>query len=79
MAMTPRACVRTAIDGGIAERLPTCDSYWNATIARWRAEGLPANVPPFEHFGIDHCTIRRRPECHVATHVAGRLLGSGRE
>ncbi len=36
-----------------ADRIPIIDSPWNGTIARWRREGMPANVDWREYFGVD--------------------------
>ncbi len=30
-----------------------CLGFWGPTIERWRREGLPPDVPPEEHFGMD--------------------------
>lgn len=51
--MTSRERVRTAIERGVPDRLPKCDSYWAATLRRWEQEGMPPGVSPFEYFGID--------------------------
>lgn len=37
-----------------ADRVPVIDSPWAGTLARWREEGMPKNVPWHEYFGIDH-------------------------
>jgi len=46
-------------------------AYWPATIERWRREGLPADVTPEDHFGLDvigqvgfDCSLQL-PECTV--------------
>jgi uroporphyrinogen decarboxylase len=36
-----------------ADRAPITDSPWGATLERWRKEGLPADVPWSEYFGLD--------------------------
>jgi len=51
--MTPRQRVRTAIERGIPDRVPKCDSYWVATLDRWHQEGMPSDANAFEHFGIE--------------------------
>ncbi|HOU10111.1 MAG TPA: uroporphyrinogen decarboxylase family protein [Clostridiales bacterium] len=37
-----------------ADRVPIVDSPWAGTLARWRKEGMPKNVPWYEYFGVDH-------------------------
>lgn len=36
-----------------ADRIPVIDSPWNATIERWRREGMPAGMDYAEYFGLD--------------------------
>ena len=35
------------------DRVPITDGPWESTIARWRREGLPANVDWRDYFGVD--------------------------
>lgn len=35
------------------DRIPMTDSFWGATLERWRREGLPAGVAPQTFFGFD--------------------------
>lgn len=37
-----------------ADRVPIIDSPWAGTIARWRREGMPQDMPFWQYFGIDH-------------------------
>ncbi len=37
------------------DRIPLRDSFWGATIQRWRDEGLPGDVSPDDFFGFDRC------------------------
>lgn len=37
-----------------ADRVPITDLPWEATLQRWRKEGLPDGVDWAEHFGLDH-------------------------
>ncbi len=36
-----------------ADRIPIHDSPWQATIDRWRSEGLPSGVSPSDYFGYE--------------------------
>jgi uroporphyrinogen decarboxylase len=36
------------------DRIPIIDSPWDATIERWRNEGMPADVNFVDYFGLDH-------------------------
>lgn len=36
-----------------ADRVPIIDVPWNGTVARWRREGMPADIDWTEYFGID--------------------------
>ena len=36
-----------------ADRVPITDSPWAGTLARWRNEGMPANVDWRDYFGVD--------------------------
>ena len=38
-------------------RLPLTEflGFDEATVGRWRSEGLPAEQDPFEFFGLEHC------------------------
>ncbi|MBL7201529.1 MAG: hypothetical protein ISS56_15425 [Anaerolineae bacterium] len=51
--MNGRQRVAAVFAGGIPDRVPLTDSYWETTIARWRREGLPAGVSPGDHFGTN--------------------------
>ncbi len=51
--MNARERVATILAGGIPDRVPLFDSYWTTTVERWRREGLPDGVSPYEHFGTD--------------------------
>ncbi|MBI3922526.1 MAG: hypothetical protein HY318_13975 [Armatimonadetes bacterium] len=53
MTMTPRDNMTAAINLRTPERLPLCDSYWPATLTRWRNEGMPSDAQPFDYFGMD--------------------------
>jgi uroporphyrinogen decarboxylase len=48
-----RERVRRALTGGEPDRVPYQDVFWKSTLARWRREGLPADVAPAQHFGCD--------------------------
>ncbi|MBC7236298.1 MAG: hypothetical protein H5T69_10685 [Chloroflexi bacterium] len=51
--MDSRERVRMVLDGQVPDRIPLDDSYWVTTVARWRREGLPADVDPRAYFGTD--------------------------
>jgi uroporphyrinogen decarboxylase len=51
--MSFRRAFRAIMDFERADFLPLFEwGYWPATLERWRAEGLPAAVQPWEHFGL---------------------------
>jgi uroporphyrinogen decarboxylase len=37
-----------------ADRIPIIDSPWDATIERWRMEGMPSDINYVDYFGLDH-------------------------
>lgn len=43
----------TVFRGGIPDRIPADDSYWETTLDRWRREGLPAGTSPADYFDND--------------------------
>ena len=51
--MTSRERVQIALHNGIPDRVPYQDVFWATTIERWRTEGLPAGVNPYDHFGCE--------------------------
>lgn len=51
--MTSRERVLKAFNHEEADRIPIHDGPWAATIKRWRAEGLPTDISPAEHFGFE--------------------------
>ena len=51
--MNSRDRVSRVLSGGIPDRVPMDDSYWQTTIERWQREGLPAGVSPHDHFGTN--------------------------
>lgn len=51
--MNSRERVFRVLSGAIPDRIPLSDSYWETTIDRWRAEGLPADVAPEDYFGTN--------------------------
>jgi uroporphyrinogen decarboxylase len=53
-AITSRERLGAVFQRGVPDRVPMVDiAYWPATIERWRREGLPADVTPEDHFGLD--------------------------
>jgi uroporphyrinogen decarboxylase len=45
--------VRTVLSGGIPDRVPLDDTYWETTIEKWRTQGLPEDKSPWEYFGTN--------------------------
>lgn len=50
---TPRELFRAAIKYQPVGRVPVSDFFWDTTIRRWHAEGLPSDVTPSEYFDFD--------------------------
>ena len=57
--MTSRERVSRVLSGGIPDRVPMADSYWDVTVERWRREGLPADVSPNDYFGTNEIAAVR--------------------
>jgi uroporphyrinogen decarboxylase len=53
--MEPRERVKRALEHKEADRIPIHDSPWQATIDRWRTEGLPSGISPADYFGYEIC------------------------
>ena len=51
--MNSKERVSCVFSGGVPDRVPMSDSYWETTIDRWRQEGLPPDVSPETYFGTD--------------------------
>ncbi len=51
--MTGRERVLKAIDHAEPDRIPVHDSVWDATVKRWRREGLPEDSNPADYFGFE--------------------------
>jgi uroporphyrinogen decarboxylase len=51
--MDSRERILTVLEGGIPDRVPLDDGYWTTTVERWRREGLPADVSPYDYFGTN--------------------------
>ncbi len=56
-AMTTRERIARMYAHQEADRVPVFDSPWEATLERWRAEGMPAGVNYVDYFGLDHITV----------------------
>jgi uroporphyrinogen decarboxylase len=52
--MTTRERFARMFEHKEADRVPIIDSPWNATVQRWRREGMPENVGFVDYFGLDH-------------------------
>ncbi|MBI2939631.1 MAG: hypothetical protein HYY04_04265 [Chloroflexi bacterium] len=55
--MTSQERIKVALAHREPDRVPIHDSVWNATVDRWKGEGLPPNVPVAEYFGFEMSTI----------------------
>ena len=42
--MTSRERVKVVFEGGIPDRVPIHDGYWDDALQRWTSEGLPPEV-----------------------------------
>jgi len=51
--MNSRERVKSALQHLEPDRVPVHDSPWQATIDRWRSEGLPSGVSPADYFGYE--------------------------
>ena len=51
--MNSRARVLAILAGAIPDRVPCDTSFWQSTIDRWRREGLPDGVSPYDYFGAN--------------------------
>ena len=51
--MNARERVATVLNGGIPDRVPIHDGYWQTTIERWQREGLPTGVSPEDYFDLE--------------------------
>jgi uroporphyrinogen decarboxylase len=51
--MDSRERVSIVMSGGIPDRVPLYDSYWETTIERWHREGLPEGVSPADYLGTN--------------------------
>jgi uroporphyrinogen decarboxylase len=48
--MTSQERIARVLSGGIPDRVPIHDTYWETTVRRWWREGLPRGVSPEEYF-----------------------------
>lgn len=56
--MTSRERIGLVLSGGIPDRVPMHDGYWDEALDRWRLEGLPEQVAKdrdslWDHFGME--------------------------
>ncbi len=51
--MDSRTRVRMALEHKEPDRIPIQDSPWQATVDRWRSEGLPSGIEPMDYFGYE--------------------------
>ena len=50
----------TVLDGGVPDRVPFQDTYWQSTLTRWQQEGLAADVDPLCAFWLRNGAAGRR-------------------
>ena len=48
-----RQRIRMALDHREPDRVPIQDNPWQATVDRWRTEGLPSGIEPADYFGYE--------------------------
>jgi uroporphyrinogen decarboxylase len=51
--MDSRERIKLALGHREPDRVPIHDNPWDATVDRWRSEGLPSGVPPSDYFGFE--------------------------
>ena len=51
--MNARERITTVLNGGIPDRVPIHDGYWQTTIERWQREGMPTDVAPQDYFDLE--------------------------
>ena len=52
--MTSRERILRTIRHQEVDRVPMVDGPWAGTLARWKAEGMPADADWVDYFGFDH-------------------------
>lgn len=51
--MTSKERIDVVLSGGIPDRVPFHDSFWETTVQRWYKEGLPRETSPDDYFGTE--------------------------
>ena len=51
--MTKRERVVRALERRSPDRIPASDSFWDTTLLRWKQEGFPEEVSPYDFFDFD--------------------------
>lgn len=51
--MTKRERVVCALEHRTPDRIPASDSFWDTTLLRWKEEGFPEEISPYEFFDFD--------------------------
>ena len=51
--VTSRDRVATTLRHQRPDRVPVFECFWDATVEKWRGEGLPEGVSPHDHFGLE--------------------------
>ncbi len=51
--MDSRQRIRMALEHREPDRVPIHDNPWQATVDRWRTEGLPSGIEPADYFGYE--------------------------
>jgi uroporphyrinogen decarboxylase len=53
ITMLSQERIATVLSGGVPDRVPIHDAYWETTVQRWRGEGLPQGVSPHDYFDTE--------------------------
>lgn len=74
--MTSRERIDIVMSGGIPDRVPLHDGYWDEALDRWQGEGLPAEVAAdrdrlWEYFGMEIRQISIDPSFLLEERVVG--------
>lgn len=55
--MNSRERITCVLGGGVPDRVPITDIFWETTVQRWHSEGLPPGVAPESYFEIEMVRI----------------------
>jgi uroporphyrinogen decarboxylase len=74
--MTSRERISVVLEGGIPDRVPMHDGYWDEALDRWQGEGLPGQVARdrdavWDYFGMEIRQISVDPSFRLPTAILG--------